>query len=137
MTTLAPHFALLASLSANDIKEIVLAALTLASALVALWQNRGKTTAQKVNTTLIQSVEALASLPQTRGTETIVKAAIQARAELDDVQHLLAPLVEKLTTPLPDSTEMNLRAMTAQKVAQKLEDAAAQQAADDAGAARS
>ncbi len=82
---------------AGGMTTIVSIALALVSGLVAIWQNRKASTAQKVTESLVLGIEQATKLPQVQEAEKRIKGIIRDKATQLGVQPLLHRAVKDLT----------------------------------------
>ncbi len=93
----APVVAAPATDDAGGMTTIVSIALALVSGLVAIWQNRKASTAQKVTESLVLGIEQATKLPQVQEAEKRIKGIIRDKATQLGVQPLLHRAVKDLT----------------------------------------
>ncbi len=81
----------------GPVTTLVSIALALVSGLVAIWQNRKASTAQKVTESLVLGIEQATKLPQVQDAEKRIKGIIREKATELGVQPLLHRAVKDLT----------------------------------------
>jgi membrane protein implicated in regulation of membrane protease activity len=75
----------------------IAAAVAFIPSVIAIWQNKSKKTAQKLNETLVEGIELAATIPEVVAAEKKIKDQIKATAEKYGVEPLLHRLVKDLT----------------------------------------
>lgn len=74
-----------------------LALITAALGIAAVWQNKEKRTADKINETLVLGIEAASRIPEVQAYEKKIKQQIQTQAQKAGVQPALDKIVQLLT----------------------------------------
>jgi uncharacterized membrane protein len=77
--------------------SFIAAAVAAIPSLIAIWQNKSKKAAQKLNETLVKGIELATTIPEVVAAEKKVKDKIKETAEKYGVEPLLHRLVKDLT----------------------------------------